>query len=59
MPSDGFGILAPGAAQRTALEKQGGADTRPVMQAEPLNIENECLFFMLLTFIHGNSGTCF
>ena len=38
-----FGIVAPQAAQRAALEKDGGADAGAVADAELLNIEKKPL----------------
>jgi hypothetical protein len=40
--------VAPEATQRTPLEKDRGADTRPIVDGEPLDIENNavCMFFV-------------
>ena len=33
-------VVAPGAAQRAALEEHGGADARPVLGGEALQVQN-------------------
>ena len=38
-----FGILAPGAPERAALQENSRARSRPVMQAELANLENPAL----------------
>jgi hypothetical protein len=35
-----FGIMAPPAGERTPLEKDGGADSRPILRGKPHDIEN-------------------
>ena len=39
-PCMGFGIVTPGAAKGTALEKNGGADAVAVVGAKVLNVED-------------------
>ena len=41
LPIDPFGIVAPDAFQGTALEEHGGADSRPVVQRVPLDVEHQ------------------
>jgi hypothetical protein len=38
----GFGIMAPKAAERAALQKNGRADPGAIVQGKPLYIKNSC-----------------
>jgi hypothetical protein len=42
--TDGFGIVAPDASERAALEKYGRPDTRPVMDGKSLDIKNKARY---------------
>ena len=44
-PFLGFRIVAPAAGQRTAFEKNRGADSRPVVDTKPLDFRNNRLSF--------------
>ena len=41
-----FGVGAPKAAQRTPFHKNCGSDARSVVDTEPLDVENQSLFFV-------------
>ena len=43
-----FGVVAPGAPQGTALQKNAGADSVTVMQTEFLNVEYDSCFHYVL-----------
>ena len=46
---DALRVMAPGAVQRAALEEDGGANARPVLGREALQVQDAALLFGDLT----------
>ncbi len=49
---NGFGVAAPRAAERAALEEHRRADARPILDREPLDIEDQAFMGCRVRFRH-------